>query len=352
MGTGKHILQALVGAGLCLSVGCSGSTGTTVATSGSLSDQDKAEITTLLNSPELKPLQPSGITSDGGVVFLTSDSSQPITSDGGIAFVTQSLRAGSDTLNTQQAGPPPPPKRPPRPVKRYGRKVQSQQPLQVDIQAGWGIAGDLLRAQATVTSREDGELDFEPTVSEGLRQKQFRERHVRLFLFQKDSGRWQFKGVSPVQTAPEDEQRRPLQDVRISRVVVTINDQAYPVFTDDLFEAALVRASRALPALHAGDTIKIEVTASNADGSFDPPLFVFLHRPGSPLREHLLDDGSLQSVSGDSRAGDGIFTRTYVVSAGSGRHHIIIDALSAGAVSDDDVANYRAAAMSFDVEFR
>src|SRR2546427_1764332 len=105
------VCRCLLALSLGLAVGCSGATTGTPASPTASTAADKQAITTLINSPQLQPFLPNGITSDGGVVFATSDTNSKITSDGAAVFLTKGLSA------TQAGGAPPPVGPPPRPSR-------------------------------------------------------------------------------------------------------------------------------------------------------------------------------------------------------------------------------------------
>ena len=327
MSTRAAACRGLLALSLGLTVGCSGAkTGTASSTPSTAADQQA--ITTLINSPQLQPFLPNGITSDGGVVFATQSG----------------LQASGFSVQDQPSG-----KQKAQPISRFGRAVTSQQPLQVAIQ----FAPSRLAATATVTSVESGDMAYALAGDDGkpLHHKQFQEQHVRLLQFVKAGGAWTFAGLSPIVTHPVSPS---LADVQLAKLVLSVNGAVVQTYTSPNQLQDLGQ----LPVLHAGDVVKIEVTASAPDTEFDTPLLLYMHGLNAGDRLQLLDDGGQTALpgpqgqnatSGDAGAGDGVYTRTYSVTSAKGIYHLTVDGFASSAADDDDRSDYQSAAFTITV---
>ena len=155
--------------------------------------------------------------------------------------------------------------------------------------------------------------------------KPFEDIVTRYAQFTRSSWGWRLTAISPVEFALAESEQ---QTAFIDSVRAYSGDELVWEATDP---ATLFTVKEGLPVFTHGEEVRVEATVINtADNGWDPPQFVFLHRPGPSIsgrrtRDRMFDDGT----NGDLVAGDGVYTRIYTIGPCRGRHFAAVDVIDA-----------------------
>ena len=160
--------------------------------------------------------------------------------------------------------------------------------------------------------------------------KPFEDLVTRYAQFIKKPWGWVLTAISPVEFALSERDR---QSVFIDSLRAYADSQ---LIWEATAPSTLYTVTAGLPIFSSGDEVRVEATVLNTSGSgWEPPLFVFLHRPGPGIagrrtRDIMFDDGT----NGDRIPGDGIYTRLYTIGPCRGRHFAAVDVIDAATFTE------------------
>lgn len=197
------------------------------------------------------------------------------------------------------------------PPVAWWRKIDERISRDIDIHIEDKVAN------VTVISNVAGRLYVDNT-PDGIRNawdKPFFDTVTRYAVFHKRPEGWRLAAISPVEIALTE---RTKQTVEIKWIRVSSGDAI-------IWEAdspnTLFDVPEEIPILTSGTLVKVEADVYNSKTDLEPATFVYLHRPGG--RDLMYDNG----LSGDSVAGDGIFTMIYMIGPDPGKHFAAVDVI-------------------------
>lgn len=194
-------------------------------------------------------------------------------------------------------------------------------------------------ASVTVTDEVAGVLLVDNTPDEEINpfEKSFDHLFRRHAAFQRTPFGWNLTAISPVEAVvaePAD------QTVQIQRVGAKASGATIWEI-DSPSESFSV--PNGIPQLASGEMVLVEARVVNAEpGVCVPDRLIYLHRRGdngAHIRELMADDG----IDGDLTAGDGVFSKTFVVGDTTGIRFAVVDAID-GDTFADELTAYRAQA--------
>ena len=164
-----------------------------------------------------------------------------------------------------------------------------------------------------------------------LRTKPFEDTVTRHALFTKTLLGWRLTAISPVEFAAADAAS---QTVHVVLLRASVGDTVVWEADDP---AVLHSVPEGMPTFTPGDVVRVEAAVTNEPSGWTPSEFVFLHRPGHMLagrrtRDAMFDDGT----NGDVTAGDGVYTRIYIIGPHPGRHFAAVDAIDSATFMEEE----------------
>lgn len=206
------------------------------------------------------------------------------------------------------------------PPVAWGRKIDELISRDVDIHIEDRVAN------VTVTSNVAGTLYVDNTHNR-IRdpwEKPFYDTATRHAVFHKRLNGWRLAAISPVEVALTDREK---QTVEIKRIRVSTGDEIiWEAESPDM----MFDVPEEIPVLTADTLVKVEAWVSNSKTEFEPASFVYLHRPGG--RDRMNDNG----LFGDSVAGDGVYTRIYMIGHDLGKHFATVDVIDSETFLNED----------------
>ena len=165
--------------------------------------------------------------------------------------------------------------------------------------------------------------DIEDTLD--LWGKPFEDLVTRYARFTKRAWGWTLTAISPVEFALAEGNE---QSVFVDAVRAYSGDE---LVWEAKEPSVLYSVPNGIPKFTQGDEIRVEAdVVYTGQGEWDPPQFVFLHRPGPHItgrrtRDVMYDNGT----GGDLVANDGTYTRVYTIGPCRGRHFAAVDVIDA-----------------------
>lgn len=193
-------------------------------------------------------------------------------------------------------------------------------------------------ATVTITTNWTGKLYVDRT-NDGKRNpgsKPIADTGVKKAYFERIYGIWTLKKVACVDhnlTNPAG------QTVDITQVEAKTLSQSY-IINDP---ANLMDLATGLPTFAPGTEVKVIATVTNTTQTWNPPVYVYLHHglPWAYNRQLMYDDGT----NGDEVAGDGKYTRTYIIGSGNKVYRsCVIDVLDSGCLQTETTDDYNSTA--------